>query len=93
MLGLHQECPGVVKQVHGLHQGNPRVLKVEVGLHHGCPSSDHRSPTVVMLVMGLQQGCSVREHEVSQGGETSDVASRWESQEGGVHDGTSPWDT
>ena len=92
MLGLHQECPGVVK--------------LEVRLHHGCPGSNHRSPGVVKLVMelhhgnprviklevGLHQGCYIREHEVSRGGETSDEASPPKMQEGEVHDGTSPWE-
>ena len=60
------------------------MVKVVVGLDHG-------SPRVVKLEVGLHQGCFIREQEVSQGGEASDRASLPKMQEGGVHDGTSPW--
>ena len=106
MHGLHPRSPEVAKLVHGLYQESPRVVELEVRLHHGCLGGDygcprvvklamelHRgSPMVVKLKVGLHQGCYIMEHEVSWGGEASDGASPPKVQEGGVHDGTSPWE-
>ena len=106
MHGLHPRSPEVVKLVYGLHQKSPRMVELEVGLHHGCFGGDHGcrgvvklvmglhhgSPMVVRLEVGFHQGCSIREQEVSRGGEASNGASPPKMQVGEVHDGTSPWE-
>ena len=83
------------------------MVELEIGLHHGCLGSDHRSPGVVELViwlhdgsprvvkvvMKLHQGCYIREHKVSQDGETSDGASLPKVLEGEAYDRTSLWES